>query len=140
MDKTKEYSNGEVTIVWKQNLCTHSAICIRGLPEVFDITKLPWINAQGASTDEIINQVKECPSGALSFYLNNNKQKEDNILSDVKVSLLKDGPILIKGKIELKDSNGEVIPTKTSVALCRCGASKNKPFCDGEHTNIGFKE
>ena len=140
MDKTKEYSNGEVTIVWKQNLCTHSAICLRGLPEVFDITKLPWINAQAASTDEIINQVKECPSGALSFYMNNNKQKEDNPLTDVKVSLLKDGPILIKGKIELKNSKGEVIPTKTSVALCRCGASKNKPFCDGEHTNVGFKE
>ena len=140
MDKTKEYSNGEVTIVWKQNLCTHSAICLRGLPEVFYITKVPLINAHAASTDEIINQVKECPSGALSFYLNNNKQKEDNILSDVKVSLLKDGPILIKGKIELKNSKGEVIPTKTSVALCRCGASKNKPFCDGEHTKIGFKE
>lgn len=140
MDKTKEYTNGEVTIVWKQDLCTHSAICLRGLPNVFDLKKRPWINAQGASTDEIINQVNNCPSGALSSYLNSKKHTEDNTLSDVKVKVVKKGPILIKGKIELKNSLGEIITTKNSVALCRCGASKNKPFCDGEHTKINFEE
>ena len=71
MDKKKEYSNGEVTIVWKPKLCIHSTNCISGLPNVFDMNKRPWINADGASTEEMINQVNKCPSGALSYYLNN---------------------------------------------------------------------
>ena len=66
----KEYSNGEVTIVWQNALCTHAANCVHGLPDVFDSQKNPWINAQGATTAEIISQVKQCPSEALSFYLN----------------------------------------------------------------------
>ena len=72
---TKEYTNGEVTIVWKNALCKHSANCVRGLPEVFDFSARPWINATGASTERIIEQVKKCPSGALSFYLNTEKDK-----------------------------------------------------------------
>jgi len=70
MATTKEYSNGTVTIIWKPELCQHSANCVKGLPGVFDAKKKPWINAEGASTDEIINQVKKCPSRALSTYLN----------------------------------------------------------------------
>lgn len=72
---TKEYSNGEVTIVWKLDLCIHSAICARGLPSVFQPRDKPWIKQYGASTEAIINQVNKCPSGALSFYLNNQKPK-----------------------------------------------------------------
>lgn len=71
----KEYSNGEVTIVWKSTLCKHSANCVRGLPEVFDVKASPWINAQGASTTQIIAQVNKCPSGALSFYMNEEKSE-----------------------------------------------------------------
>jgi CDGSH-type Zn-finger protein len=61
-------------------------------------------------------------------------------MSNVKVDLMENGPILVKGKIELKNSKGEKIPTEETVALCRCGASKNKPFCDGSHNTVGFKE
>jgi putative redox protein len=67
---TKEYSNGEVTIVWKNALCKHSGNCVRGLPQVFNVRANPWINAEGATTEQIIEQVKKCPSGALSFYMN----------------------------------------------------------------------
>jgi len=72
---TKHYSNGEVTIVWKNYLCQHSRNCVRGLPEVFNYSARPWINASGASTDKIIEQVKRCPSGALSFFLNNEQEE-----------------------------------------------------------------
>lgn len=61
-------------------------------------------------------------------------------MSNVKVDLMKDGPILVNGKIELKDSSGKPIKTDETVAFCRCGASKNKPFCDGSHNAVGFKE
>jgi uncharacterized Fe-S cluster protein YjdI len=137
MEKTREYSNGEVTIVWKPKLCIHSTICVKGLPEVFNSNKKPWINSKGASTDDLITQVNKCPSGALSYYLNN--QKGEQMMSNVKVDLMENGPIIVNGKIELKNSKGETLPAQDTVALCRCGGSKNKPFCDGTHNTNGFK-
>lgn len=71
----KEYTNGEVTIVWQNALCQHSGNCVRGLASVFNYKASPWINANGATTDEIISQVNKCPSGALSYYLNKDKDK-----------------------------------------------------------------
>lgn len=64
------YSNGEVTVIWKPNICTHSGNCVRGLNTVFNNNVKPWININGAHTTEIIEQVKKCPSGALSFKMN----------------------------------------------------------------------
>jgi len=64
---TKKYNNGDVTIIWKPDLCAHSSICFRGLPEVFDPRKRPWITPEGVSSEKIIEQVKRCPSGALSI-------------------------------------------------------------------------
>lgn len=73
MEDTKEYTNGEITVVWKQHLCEHSGNCVRSLPEVFRAKVQPWINVRGASSEEMIEQVKKCPSGALSFYYNKDK-------------------------------------------------------------------
>jgi uncharacterized Fe-S cluster protein YjdI len=70
METTREYTNGEVTIVWRPELCIHSGICARGLPAVFKPREKPWVNTTNATTDEIIAQVKRCPSGALTTYLN----------------------------------------------------------------------
>ncbi len=72
---TKKYTNGEVTIVWQNILCIHSGNCFRGLPAVFDPRRQPWITPEGATTEEIISQVRKCPSGALSFYLNKEEKK-----------------------------------------------------------------
>jgi uncharacterized Fe-S cluster protein YjdI len=76
---TKKYSNGEVTIVWKSGLCIHSGNCFRGLSEVFDPRRQPWITPYASTTDKIVEQIKKCPSGALSYYMNeeeaNNKNK-----------------------------------------------------------------
>jgi uncharacterized Fe-S cluster protein YjdI len=73
---TFRYTNGEVTVVWKPNMCIHSAICFKGLPEVFDPRKRPWINAEGSTTEKIIEQVKKCPSGALSYYMNDSSEEK----------------------------------------------------------------
>ena len=67
---TFKYSNGEVTIVWQPQLCKHSGICARGLPEVFKPKEKPWITPEGSTTEKIISQVKKCPSGALSYFIN----------------------------------------------------------------------
>jgi uncharacterized Fe-S cluster protein YjdI len=73
-DETREYSNGEITIVWRSSLCICATSCYVDLPEVFDPEKRPWINPHGASTERIIAQIERCPSGALSYRWN----KEDS--------------------------------------------------------------
>jgi uncharacterized Fe-S cluster protein YjdI len=73
-DITRKYSNGEVTIVWKPELCIHSKMCWKGLGEVFDPRKRPWITPENSTTEKIINQVEKCPSGALSYLMNHEKQ------------------------------------------------------------------
>jgi uncharacterized Fe-S cluster protein YjdI len=64
---TKEYSNEEITIVWKPDVCIHSTLCWRQLGKVFNPKARPWVNIQGASTEELIQQIERCPSGALSY-------------------------------------------------------------------------
>ncbi len=70
----KEYTNGEITIVWKPGKCAHSGICVRSLPEIYKPKEKPWINMENASTDELVSQLNKCPSGALSFYYNEDKK------------------------------------------------------------------
>lgn len=67
---TRKYSNEEVTIVWKNKLCIHSGICARGLSDVFKPKENPWIRPENSTTEKVIEQVKKCPSGALSFFMN----------------------------------------------------------------------
>jgi len=142
-DKTvKEYSNGEVTIVWKPDLCYHSKNCVNGLPEVFDVEARPWINADGASTDAIIEQVKHCPSGALSYYMNatGEPKKEDMKIEDEQiVEVAPNGPLMVYGNIVVKDAEGNETKKNRVTAFCRCGASSNKPYCDGSHKKIDFQ-
>ena len=69
--KTFNYTNGEVTIVWKPDICKHTGICFHGLPAVFDPRRRPWIDTSQSDTETMISQVKKCPSGALSFFMNN---------------------------------------------------------------------
>lgn len=68
--KQKEYSNGELTIIWKQEKCTHAAECIKALPQVYNPMERPWIKIENATTEQLKNQINKCPSGALSYYMN----------------------------------------------------------------------
>lgn len=72
-DLTKEYTNGEVTIVWQSGKCIHSANCVKNNPDVFKPKEKPWIIPEGSTTDKIIETVNKCLSGALTYYLNNEK-------------------------------------------------------------------
>ena len=69
-DLTKEYTNGEVTIVWQNAKCIHSANCVRNNPNVFQPKEKPWIKPEGSTTEKIIDTVNKCPSGALTYFLN----------------------------------------------------------------------
>ena len=78
--ETHKYINGEVTVVWKPKTCIHSTICWKGLIEVFNPRERPWIKMDGATTERIVEQVKKCPSGALSYFMNadENEQKAED--------------------------------------------------------------
>lgn len=137
-DITKKYTNGEVTIVWKPDLCIHSAICFKGLGEVFDPKKKPWITPEGSTTEKIIMQVKKCPSGALSYYLNRDAESEIKVEAETIIEPALNGPLMVYGNVTVKDKNGALTKKSNATAFCRCGASNNKPFCDGSHKKIGF--
>ncbi len=134
----KRYSNDEVTVVWQPSKCIHSKKCFHGLPQVFDPGNRPWVNIKGGSTTAIIDQVKACPSGALSIKQEASSAVEP--IDNVAIQVLADGPFLVKGRVSLSGVDGENTDCEGMTALCRCGASSNKPYCDGSHAKIGFKD
>jgi len=138
-DITKKYTNGEVTIVWKPNMCIHSTMCFNGLGNVFDPQKRPWITPEGGTTEQIIDQVKKCPSGALRYYLNSEAGDEVKVVAETIVETMPNGPLLVYGNVTVKDQNGNLTKKNNVTAFCRCGGSSNKPFCDGSHKKIGFE-
>jgi uncharacterized Fe-S cluster protein YjdI len=141
-DIVKNYTNGEVTVVWKPSLCIHSAKCWRGensLPEVFNPAERPWIKPEGATTERIIEQIKRCPSGALSYYMNNEGVKEVEVTSETIAEVALNGPLLVYGNLKIKNADGSETKKSQVTAFCRCGQSGNKPFCDGTHKKIGFE-
>jgi uncharacterized Fe-S cluster protein YjdI len=138
MGKSKEYTNGEVTVTWEPEKCIHSAICVKGLPDVFKPNEKPWIKIDAASTEAIVNQVKQCPSGALGFYMTNENDKTAETM-ETKVEILENGPLLVYGTLKVTHKDGSSETKNRTTAFCRCGASANKPYCDGAHVNAEFK-
>ncbi|NCT74614.1 MAG: hypothetical protein GXC78_08795 [Chitinophagaceae bacterium] len=140
-DITKRYTNGEVTVVWKPATCIHSTICWKeatGLPDVFNPRIKPWINLGNSTTDRIVEQVKKCPSGALSFYFNDEQAGSPEITTDTQVEVMPNGPLLVYGNVTVKRPNGEEDKKHKVTAFCRCGHSQNKPYCDGSHVKKQF--
>jgi uncharacterized Fe-S cluster protein YjdI len=135
----KEYKNDDITVVWKPDVCIHSRLCWQNLQQVFNPKARPWIDLSGSNTEQIIDQVRKCPSGALSYYKNESKL---NIMEKTETTTLieirKNGPLICHGKIILKDAEGNEIVKENLTTFCRCGASKNKPFCDGNHRIVEF--
>lgn len=127
----KEYTNGELTIVWKPKLCIHAKECVNALPQVYDPVGKPWIKAENATTEELKAQIKKCPSGALSYYMNDESDQEEE---------LPNGPLLVYGTLSVKDKDGNTEKKNKTTAFCRCGASNNKPYCDGSHIEANFKD
>jgi uncharacterized Fe-S cluster protein YjdI len=132
----KKYRNNELTILWEPKKCIHAAICVKELPGVYDPNAKPWIKPENASIVELKNQIDKCPSGALSY----EKIETDKQIINMKtaVELMKNGPLLIKGDVEIKLSDGTMVTKEKMTAFCRCGASQNKPYCDGNHKADGF--
>ncbi len=136
----KQYTNGEITIVWKPDACIHSTLCWRGMIDVFNPKKRPWINMEGADSEAVIAQVEKCPSGALSFFRNSEAEKQPETIDvETIVEATPNGPLMVYGNIKVKDPEGNETVKHKVTAFCRCGASGNKPYCDGSHRKVGFK-
>lgn len=144
--ETHKYTNGEVTVVWKPKVCIHSTLCWKGLIEVFNPKEKPWIKMDGAGTERIIEQVRKCPSGALSYFLNADaieESEKDKVVAEsasiMKIEVSANGPYLVKTQCLIIHSDGREETKTGKVALCRCGSSLNKPYCDGSHNKTGFQ-
>ncbi|WP_428740548.1 (4Fe-4S)-binding protein [Tenacibaculum sp.] len=135
---TKKYSNDDITVVWQPHKCIHSKKCWKGLIQVFNPQNKPWINMSGATTERIKKQVEECPSGALS-YLSKEAGNQAAAHTETKVEALENGPLLIYGTLHVTTSDGRKEKKSKTTAFCRCGASQNKPYCDGTHVEVEFK-
>ena len=134
--KVDSYVGKKITIHDDRGICSHAGFCTDGLPKVFQMRTEPWINADAETVEEIIKTIKKCPSGALSYTIDGilyNKFSEQP-----EIQITEDGPYFIKGTIELHDEDKP--ESKDHFALCRCGKSKNKPFCDGQHWYHKFRD
>jgi len=133
----REYANDRIVVTWEPAYCIHTADCLSGLPDVFDAWRRPWIDVDKASPDEIADVVMRCPTGALHFTRLDGGPEEPES-SEPTIQPQPNGPLFVRGKVRVEDATGRLVREDTRVALCRCGASDNKPFCDGTHREIGF--
>ena len=137
-DRRVEYKGAAITIHDNRGICAHAGLCSEGLSAVFQLEHEPWIDPDAAQAEEIIAIVKSCPSGALSYSVEGKEQRDQ--AREPAVTGSQNGPYLVTGGPELVDVDwGEGASTE-HFALCRCGASKNKPFCDGSHWSIQFED
>ncbi|NIP31146.1 MAG: hypothetical protein GTO02_15645 [Candidatus Dadabacteria bacterium] len=134
----KEYTGREINVYDNRAICCHATQCISNLRSVFDINSRPWVNPDNGSAERIINVIKKCPSGALSYSVDGVHQRDFEREAQIKIN--KNGPYEIVGYVELDVPDEIQPPSKEHYSLCRCGASKNKPYCDGSHYTINFKE
>lgn len=130
--RQQEYRTDQIVVRFDPSLCIHTGNCLRGLPVVFRRRESPWIVPAAASAGEIAEVVTRCPSGALEFErLDGGPAEEPQALTSIQPE--EDGPVFVRGALEVLDPRGNVIRRATRVALCSCGGSANKPFCDLSH-------
>jgi uncharacterized Fe-S cluster protein YjdI len=131
-------SSETIEVTFDPNRCAHAAECLRRAPEVFDLQARPWMQPEHLDAETLAEVIRRCPSGALAYH------RLDGVLDeavDAEVSFRqqRNGPVLVRGNVEMVDAEGHVFATGPRFALCRCGQSGNKPFCDGSHRAAGFR-
>ncbi|TNF74482.1 MAG: hypothetical protein EP299_07150 [Acidobacteria bacterium] len=136
--KVYDYEGPDIVVRFEPKRCIHAEECVHGLPDVFDRHGRPWIEPEKGSADEIADVVLRCPTGALRFERLDGGPAETTPASN-SGRVVANGPVYLEGDLELRMPDGSV-QKETRVALCRCGASNNKPFCDNSHIEIGFED
>lgn len=138
-EPVRSYTSESVEITYSVRRCIHAAECVRGLPAVFDSARRPWIAPGEAAADAIVEVVGRCPTGALHAHRRDGGPAEQPLARSV-VLLTPDGPLYVRGRLTLLRGDGALLAEDTRVALCRCGQSANKPFCDNSHRAAAFAD
>jgi uncharacterized Fe-S cluster protein YjdI len=139
--RVQVYQSEGITVTFDPALCVHSARCISGLPAVFDAGRRKWIDPAAAPADDIARVIDRCPSGALGYRRPGQAPGTgpSPATAAVVVTLSTDGPLALEGRVRVQTARGEVVRESERMALCRCGGTRNQPFCDGGHLRVGFK-
>lgn len=132
MGRVKTYDGKDITISFDMARCIHARNCYLKLSEVFDPGRKPWVDPDAASADEIAAMIRTCPSGALGFARKDGGSEERPPKIN-RVAVLENGPLALAGDLKMGEA------AETRVTLCRCGLSKNKPYCDYSHVAGGFE-
>ena len=137
-DKLESYEGRELTVLDNRGVCSHAGYCTAGLPAVWRSAAEPWIDPDGADKAAVVEIIRKCPSGALSYLEDGQLRTDFHEAAEIQVS--RDGPYVVRGGVELKDCEFGEGASREHYVLCRCGASRNKPFCDGSHWYAGFHD
>ncbi|TMF37807.1 MAG: hypothetical protein E6I27_08140 [Chloroflexi bacterium] len=132
----KVYRGRDIEVSFDLDLCVHIAECLRGDTRVFDVDRRPWVLPDEGEAEVVAQVVERCPSGALQYRRLDRGSQEAH--SETKVTPIRDGPLMVTGKIEVTREDG-IVETLPRATLCRCGHSEHKPFCDNGHLAIGFR-
>lgn len=127
----KKYEGREITITFDMKRCIHARNCFLKLPKVFDPAQRPWVQPDNAPVEEITAMIRTCPSGALGYQ---STERDEAPPAINRVAVLENGPLAVAGDLSVEAADSE-----TRTTLCRCGLSKNKPFCDYSHVEAGFQ-
>lgn len=130
------YESEDITIEFDSKRCIHSAECVNNLPSVFNPDNKPWVTPEEASVEKLKETVHHCPTGALHYKGADSEEKPSR---ENTITIVPDGPLYLRGDIEIQNSEGETLLEDTRVAICRCGESQNKPLCDNTHKDVDFK-
>ena len=136
-NKRVRYQGRRITIIDNRGICSHAGHCTDGLKSVFRMKEEPWIDADGAAVEEIVATIRKCPSGALSYAIDGAEAQPQR---EPMITVTADGPYAITGSVELLGVKFGDGASQEHYTLCRCGASKNKPFCDGSHWTVSFRD
>lgn len=137
-NKCDDYIGQKITIHDNRSICAHAGVCTDSLASVFRMKQEPWIDPDAASVEEIIAVIQRCPSGALSFTLEDTETPDQ--IQAAAIFIAPNGPYVVSCCPDLQGTDWREGASKQQYTLCRCGASKNKPFCDGSHWSIEFKD
>jgi CDGSH-type Zn-finger protein/uncharacterized Fe-S cluster protein YjdI len=136
-DQDRRYRGDQIDVTYNLGRCIHARECVRNLPAVFDTARRPWILPDTGEVETLTRVIQMCPSGALHYLPKDGSAREP--IPGVNTVVLRENSYLeIRGNLRISGSNVE-IPSETRVTICRCGASKNKPFCDNSHLEIQFQ-
>lgn len=135
--KVHRYESTAAVVTWDAKRCIHAAECVHTLPEVFDPNAKPWIRPDAAEAETLRAAVDRCPTGALAMPAPDGTSQALQPATNTGL-LMPGGPLYLRGKLALRI--GDATQDETRMALCRCGASQNKPFCDNSHQKFGFKD